>query len=97
MTEEAGGALLYYIICCLCVCVVWVGRVRARDKNFIVISFSNRKSKPAAAVKIEAVLGDQTATATLDYVPGHGEAKAYFRFDANPRTAVVRVQGWSAP
>jgi uncharacterized protein (TIGR02588 family) len=62
-----------------------------------MVQVTNDGDETAAAVKIEAVLDDQTATATLDYVPGHGEAKAYFRFDANPRTAVVRVQGWSAP
>ena len=46
---------------------------------------------------IEGVLGDQTATASLDYVPGHGHAKAYLRFDADPRAAAVSVKGWSAP
>ena len=51
----------------------------------------------AAAVDIEGVLGDQTATATLDYVPGRGHAKAYLRFDADPRAAAVSVKGWSAP
>ena len=51
----------------------------------------------AAAVDIEGVLGDQTATATLDYVPGQGHAKAYLRFDADPRAAAVSVKGWSAP
>ncbi|WP_312597459.1 hypothetical protein [Brevundimonas sp.] len=51
----------------------------------------------AAAVDIEGVLGDQTATATLDYVPGHGHARAYLRFDADPRRAAVAVKGWSAP
>ena len=49
------------------------------------------------AVDIEGVLGDQTATASLDYVPGHGHAKAYLRFDADPRAAAVSVKGWSAP
>jgi hypothetical protein len=43
------------------------------------------------------VAGDQTATATLDYVPGRGHATAYMRFDADPRAAVVTVKGWSAP
>ncbi len=51
----------------------------------------------AAAVDIEGVLGDQTATATVDYVPGHGRAVAYLRFDADPRAAAVSVKGWSAP
>lgn len=51
----------------------------------------------AAAVDIEGVLGDQTATATLDYVPGRGHATAWLRFDADPRAAQVTVKGWSAP
>ena len=51
----------------------------------------------AAAVDIEGALGDQTATATLDYVPGRGHATAYLRFDADPRAAAVSVKGWSAP
>lgn len=51
----------------------------------------------AAAVDIEGVLGDQTATATLDYVPGRGHATAYLRFDEDPRAAAVSVKGWSAP
>ena len=51
----------------------------------------------AAGVDIEGVLGDQTATATLDYVPGRGRAKAYLRFDADPSRAAVSVKGWSAP
>lgn len=51
----------------------------------------------AAAVDIEGVLGDQTATATLDYVPAHGHARAYLRFDGDPRAATVAVKGWSAP
>lgn len=62
-----------------------------------MVQVTNDGDDTAAGVNIEAVLGDQTATATLDYVPGHGEAKAYVRFDADPRAAVVRVQGWSAP
>lgn len=62
-----------------------------------MVRVTNDGDDTAAGVNIEAVLGDQTATATLDYVPGHGEAKAYVRFDADPRAAVVRVQGWSAP
>ncbi|MFN3837400.1 MAG: hypothetical protein ACK4MI_06755 [Brevundimonas sp.] len=57
----------------------------------------NDGDETAAAVDIEGVLGDQTATATLDYVPGHGHALAYLRFDADPRAAAVAVKGWSAP
>lgn len=61
------------------------------------IEVRNAGSDTAAAVDIEGVLGDQTATATLDYVPGRGEATAFLRFDADPRAADIRVKGWSAP
>ncbi|WP_292022047.1 MULTISPECIES: hypothetical protein [unclassified Brevundimonas] len=61
------------------------------------IRVQNDGDDTAAAVDIEGVLGDQTATATLDYVPGHGHARAYLRFDADPRRAAVAVKGWSAP
>ncbi|WP_292077884.1 MULTISPECIES: hypothetical protein [Brevundimonas] len=61
------------------------------------VRVQNDGDDTAAAVDIEGVLGDQTATASLDYVPGHGHAKAYLRFDADPRAAAVSVKGWSAP
>ena len=61
------------------------------------VRVQNDGDDTAAAVDIEGVLGDQTATANLDYVPGHGHAKAYLRFDADPRAAAVSVKGWSAP
>lgn len=61
------------------------------------VRVQNDGDDTAAAVDIEGVLGDQTATASLDYVPGHGHAKAYLHFDADPRAAAVSVKGWSAP
>ena len=61
------------------------------------VRVQNDGDDTAAAVDIEGVFGDQTATATLDYVPGHGHARAYLRFDADPRPAAVAVKGWSAP
>ncbi|WP_313012387.1 hypothetical protein [Brevundimonas sp.] len=61
------------------------------------VRVQNDGDDTAAAVDIEGVFGDQTATATLDYVPGHGHARAYLRFDADPRRAAVAVKGWSAP
>lgn len=62
-----------------------------------VVRVQNDGDDTAAAVQIEGVLGDQTATASLDYVPRHGHAEAYLRFDADPRVATVSVKGWSAP
>ena len=51
----------------------------------------------AGAVNISGFLNDQTSTATVDYVPGHGHATAYLLFRSDPRAAVVRVEGWSEP
>ncbi len=62
-----------------------------------VVKVNNDGDDTAAAVDIEGVLGAQTATASLDYVPGHGHAKAYLHFETDPRTAAVSVKGWSAP
>ena len=61
------------------------------------IRVQNDGDDTAAAVEIEGVLGDHTATASLDYVPRRGHAQAYLRFDADPRAASVSVKGWSAP
>ena len=62
-----------------------------------VIKVVNDGDDTASAVDIEGVLGEEAATATVDYVPGHGHAKAYLRFDADPATASITVKGWSAP
>ena len=61
------------------------------------VEVTNLGMDTAAAVDIEARLGVETATATLDYVPGQGHATAHLRFDADPRGAAVSVKGWSAP
>jgi uncharacterized protein (TIGR02588 family) len=72
--------------------------IQSTDAGHVAtIRVQNDGDQTAAAVDIEGVLGDQTATASLDYVPGHGHAKAYLRFDADPRPASVSVKGWSAP
>lgn len=61
------------------------------------VRVTNAGLDTAAAVEIEGVLGDQTATATIDYVPGQGDAVAWLRFDTDPRAAQVTVKGWAAP
>lgn len=66
----------------------WVIEVRA----------FNDGDETAAGVKIEGRLGQETATAELDYVPAHGEALASMRFDGDPRDAVeLTLQGWREP
>lgn len=61
------------------------------------IQVDNAGDDTAAAVEVEGVLGDQTAHAALDYVPGRGHARASLRFDDDPRAARLRVSGWSEP
>ncbi len=61
------------------------------------IQVDNAGDDTAAAVEVEGVLGDQTAHAALDYVPGQGHARASLRFDGDPRAARLRVAGWSEP
>ena len=62
-----------------------------------IIKVVNDGDDTASAVDIEGVLSEEQTTATVDYVPGHGHAKAFLRFDADPRAAAVTVKGWSAP
>lgn len=62
-----------------------------------VIEVVNDGDDTASAVNIEGLVGEETATATVDYVPGHGHARAFLRFDSDPRAASVSVKGWSAP
>lgn len=62
-----------------------------------LVKVVNNGDDTAAAVDIEGVLDAENATATVDYVPGHGHAKAYLQFSSDPRSAVLSVKGWSAP
>lgn len=62
-----------------------------------VIRVVNDGDRTAAGVSIEGVAAGQTATATLDYVPGRGHATAYLPFKTGAQTAEVSVKGWSAP
>lgn len=62
-----------------------------------LVKVVNDGDDTASGVDIEGVLGEETASATVDYVPGHGHAKAFLRFDGDPRSAELSVKGWSAP
>lgn len=63
------------------------------------LKVSNTGSETAAGVEIVGETGGQTASVTLDYVPGDGEASATlaFPFDATGETPNFSVAGWSAP
>jgi uncharacterized protein (TIGR02588 family) len=61
------------------------------------VEVRNLGGETAAAVEVEGRLGDQTARATIDYVPAHGEERVTLAFPADPRAAEVSVSGWSEP
>lgn len=64
----------------------------------VEVSVTNHGDLTAAAVDIEGDAGGRQATATLDYVPGHGSKKASLVFAGSDRPEPrLRVLGWSAP
>lgn len=74
-------------------------------QNYVVtLRLTNASSRTAAAVQVEGVLkraGEEveSSMATIDYVPGHSEAKGGLVFTADPRThqLEVRVTGYEHP
>lgn len=70
---------------------------RSETGQVATVEVTNDGDDTAANVDIEGRLDSQTATATLDYVPGHGHARAYLQFKSDPAAAAVVVKGWSAP
>lgn len=73
--------------------------VRAAAGGYVAqVEVVNAGADTAAAVDLMGRLGDSPpSTATVDYVPGHGRATAWLRFDGDPRGATVEVIGWSEP
>jgi uncharacterized protein (TIGR02588 family) len=61
------------------------------------VEVRNLGGETAASVEVEGRLGDQTAQATVDYVPAHGQERVTLVFPADPRAAEVSVSGWSRP
>ncbi|WP_332657188.1 hypothetical protein [Brevundimonas sp.] len=76
-----------------------LGEVRPAGAVWLAeIEVRNLGDETAAGVEVEGRLGDQTATAALDYVPAHGSEQVTLAFDADPRGAVeLTVPGWSEP
>jgi len=63
--------------------------------RFIVV---NASGQTAAAVQIGGKLGEETASATLDYVPGRSEARGGLMFKGDPATGVeIAVLGYELP
>lgn len=63
------------------------------------IVVTNRSSQTAAAVQVEGKLGDEVASASIDYVPGRSEARGGLLFKGDPRSGAVelRVTGYELP
>jgi len=62
------------------------------------IEVRNTGPATAAAVEIEGVLGDETAAATLDYVPAGGRETVTLGFAADPRAGLeLHARGWVEP
>jgi uncharacterized protein (TIGR02588 family) len=77
-----------------------------KTTNGYVVSFvaHNRSGGTAAALEVEAQLTDgygkiETSSATLDYVPGHGDAHGGVYFYSNPRAGrlTLRALGYQRP
>jgi len=60
---------------------------------------SNGAGRTAKQVQVEGKLGKQTASATLDYVPGRSEEHGALLFDAEPGggTVELRITGYQLP
>jgi uncharacterized protein (TIGR02588 family) len=62
------------------------------------VEVRNTGAATAAAVEIEGRLGDETAAATLDYVPAGGRETVTLGFAADPRAGLeLHARGWSEP
>lgn len=78
---------------------VAVTRVQPAQGGF-VLEFEARNLSPATAaqVSIEGKLPDgETATATIDYVPGRSARRGGLFFAHDPRGAEVRALGYQDP
>lgn len=70
----------------------------AGQDHVATVAVSNASSRTAAAVHVEGKVGEETSSAVIDYVPGHGEAKAALIFaDPSPGPIAVRVTGYEHP
>jgi len=70
----------------------------AGQERVATVVVTNASGRTAAAVQVEGENGDETSGASIDYVPGHGEAKAALIFADPARGPIaVRVTGYEHP
>src|SRR5687768_11605051 len=68
------------------------------DRYVAQIIITNASGQTAAAVQVEGKLGDETASATLDYVPGHSTARGGLMLKSDPRVGLeLSVVGYELP
>ncbi len=62
------------------------------------VEVANGGDETAAGVEVEGRLGDEAASATIDYVPAHGRERVMLSFAGDPRAGLaLSVHGWSEP
>lgn len=63
------------------------------------VRVANGGDHTAASVEVQGDLGEETASATLDYVPAHGSADAALMFQADPRSGGLQLStsGFTEP
>ena len=61
------------------------------------IEIRNEGRDTAAAVQVEGRSGEDTASTTIDYVPGKGRTAVALAFPGAPAPVEARVTGWSEP
>ncbi|MBA4001313.1 hypothetical protein [Brevundimonas sp.] len=75
-----------------------VTATRPAAAGFIAqIEIRNLGRDTAAAVQVEGRSGGETASTTVDYVPGKGRTAVALAFPGAPAPVEARVTGWSEP
>ena len=77
-----------------------IERVTSTPAGYVAdVVVANRSRQTAAAVQVEATLGEEQANATLDYVPGRSESRGGLIFASDPRAGSVelRIVGYELP
>lgn len=75
-----------------------VTETRPAAAGFVAeIEVRNEGRDTAAAVQVEGRSGGETASTTIDYVPGRGRTEVALAFSGAPAPVEARVTGWSEP
>ncbi|MDB5421645.1 MAG: hypothetical protein JWR59_1592 [Brevundimonas sp.] len=100
VTVGAGAVILYEAVQPVrpvALSVTIKGERRTGSNRIFEIKVINAGSETAAGVEILGQAGGETASVTLDYVPGDGEALAALAFPVDSVAPTLSVAGWSEP